>query len=309
MSDYDNPWKDALDRWFAEFVAFFFPAVHNRIDWTRRWQSLDAEFRQVVRDAELGKRLADKLVNVWLRDGSEATLLIHVEVQAWTQSDFARRMFVYHYRIFDRYNRQVVSLAVLADDRDDWRPNRFGYELGGCSMEFVFPIAKLLDYEAEREMLEASDNPFAIVTLAHLATRQTQHDAETRHAWKLRLVRRLYQRGLSRDDVLQLFNVIDWMMDLPPALEQLFKQEAEEIEREGHMPYVTSIERLARQEGKAEGNAEMLLRALQRHFKADVPEAIVTRIHATTDPVLLDHWLDLIYDTDNFDEFQQKMLS
>ncbi|MGH7172904.1 MAG: transposase [Gemmataceae bacterium] len=313
MSDYDNPWKDALDRWFEAFLAFFFPDAHRRIDWSRGWLSLDAELRQVVRDAELGKRLADKLVRVWLRDGREVCLLIHVEVQGWPEEDFARRMFVYHYRIFDRYNQQVISLAVLADDRRDWRPDHFGYDLAGCRLTFAFPIVKLLDFAAQRPLLEASDNPFAIVVLAHLATRQTHHDPASRHAWKVRLLRGLYERGLSRDDVLQLFNLIDWMMDLPPALEQLFKQEAEDIERENHMRYVTSIERLARQEGKAEGKAEgqaeMLLRALARRFQPTVPEEIVARIRAATDLALLDRWFDLVYDTGTLDEFQQRMQS
>ncbi|HEY7158381.1 MAG TPA: hypothetical protein VH575_30835 [Gemmataceae bacterium] len=210
---------------------------------------------------------------------------------------------------------------MLADDRADWRPNHFGYDLAGCRMEFTFPTVKLLDLAGRREVLEASDNPFATVVLAHLATRETQHDAESRHSWKLRLVRRLYERGLRRDDVLQLFNVIDWMMNLPPALEQLFKQEAEEIEREKRMPYVTSIERLAREEGKAEGKAEgkvegkaegkadMLRRALQRRFPMPVPEEIADRIQATTDPALLDRWFDLAFDSNSLEEFQQKMLS
>src|SRR5690348_8566281 len=120
MSDYDNPWKDALDRWFDAFLAFFFPEVHRRIDWGRGWVSLDAELRQLVRDAELGKRLADKLVQVWLLNGREIRLLIHTEVQARTEDDFAQRMYVYHYRISDRYNQQVISLEVLADERPDW---------------------------------------------------------------------------------------------------------------------------------------------------------------------------------------------
>lgn len=33
-------------------------------------------------------------------------------------------MFVYNYRIFDRYDRPVASLAVLADDDPGWRPPR-----------------------------------------------------------------------------------------------------------------------------------------------------------------------------------------
>jgi hypothetical protein len=117
---YDETWKEAMDLWFEPFVAFFFPQVHRDIDWSRGWQSLDAELRQVVPDAEFGVKRADKLVRVWRRDGAEAWLLIHIEVQSQYEADFAQRMFVYHYRIFDRYNRQVVSLIVLADDRPNW---------------------------------------------------------------------------------------------------------------------------------------------------------------------------------------------
>jgi len=37
--------------------------------------------RQVVRDADMGKRLADVLVKVWRKDRQESWLLIHLEVQ------------------------------------------------------------------------------------------------------------------------------------------------------------------------------------------------------------------------------------
>jgi hypothetical protein len=59
----------------------------------------------VVRDAELGRRLADKLAQVWLRDGADAWVLVHVEVQGQEERAFAKRMFTYYYRILDRYDR------------------------------------------------------------------------------------------------------------------------------------------------------------------------------------------------------------
>jgi hypothetical protein len=40
----------------------------------------------VVRDAELGRRLADKLVKVWRRDGEEVWVLIHIEVQGQVEA-------------------------------------------------------------------------------------------------------------------------------------------------------------------------------------------------------------------------------
>jgi hypothetical protein len=63
--DYDSPWKDILETYLADFFAFFFPQIHAEIDWSRTPVFLDKELQQVVRDAELGRRLADKLVQVW----------------------------------------------------------------------------------------------------------------------------------------------------------------------------------------------------------------------------------------------------
>jgi len=65
MTDYDSPWKDLLNDYFEDFMAFFFPKAHADIDWSRGYESLDKELSQIVRDAELGKRLADKVVKVW----------------------------------------------------------------------------------------------------------------------------------------------------------------------------------------------------------------------------------------------------
>ena len=94
--------------------------------------------------------------------------MVHVEVQGQEEADFGRRMYVYNYRLFDRYNRTVVSLAVLADERAGWRPDRFGYSLWGCTVGFQFPVVKLLDYAADEAALEVNANPFAAVRAGSL---------------------------------------------------------------------------------------------------------------------------------------------
>ena len=43
------------------------------------------------------------------------------------QAEFAKRMFVYNYRIFDRYEKPVASLAVLADEHKQWKPSSYGF--------------------------------------------------------------------------------------------------------------------------------------------------------------------------------------
>jgi hypothetical protein len=243
-TDYDSPWKEALDSYFEAFLALLFPEAHIQIDWSRGFEPLDKEFQQVVREAELGRRYVDKLVKVWTKDGVECWVLVHVEVQTARDVEFAKRMYVYNYRIFDRYNRPVASLAVLADDDPNWRPDEFHNRLFGCEAGIRFRPVKLLDFAAHEPALEESTNPFAKVVLAHLKARQTHGDPGARHAWKIRLVRGLYERGFGAKDVRELFRVIDWMMDLPPALEEVFWQDVDNLQQERRMPFVTSIERV-----------------------------------------------------------------
>ncbi|MGK7876693.1 MAG: cytosolic protein, partial [Xenococcaceae cyanobacterium] len=211
-TEFDTPWKDILENYLEDFIAFFFPQAHREIQWSRGFEFLDKELQQVVRDAELGRRLVDKLVKIYRCDGEETWVLIHIEVQSQQETDFAQRMYVYHYRIYDRYRRSVASLAVLGDSSSKWRPNQFGYQLFCCDISFRFPVVKLLDYQQEWSGLEASRNPFATVVMVHLKALETRQNRKERKQWKLALTRRLYEQGYERQDVINLFGFIDWMM-------------------------------------------------------------------------------------------------
>lgn len=109
--DYDSPWKEAIERFFDEFMAFYFPDAHAQIDWSQPLVFLEQELRAVIRDAELGKRVVDKLARVTRRGGSEEWLYIHLEVQGQEQAEFDERMFVYHSRLFDRYRKPIAVLC------------------------------------------------------------------------------------------------------------------------------------------------------------------------------------------------------
>jgi hypothetical protein len=244
MTDYDSPWKEALAVFFQDFMAYFFPLAGAAIDWSRSYEVLDQELQQVIREADMGPRRVDLLVRVWLKDGQEEWILTHVEVQSQHDVDFAQRMFVYNYRLFDRYNQMAVSLAILGDDRPGWRPSSFEYYRWGCSLGFRFPVVKLLDYADQAARLEQDANPFALLVLAHLKTLETQQDAAQRRTWKFRLIRGLYERGFTQEQVRHLFRVLDWMMSLPAEQSRLFWREFQLYEREKQMPYIPREEQL-----------------------------------------------------------------
>ena len=208
-ADFDSPWKEALDLFFEAFLALLFPELYRVIDWSRGYDSLDKELQQVVRESEVGRRYVDKLVRVWTKDGQECWALVHVEVQTARDDDFPLRMYVYNYRIFDRYNKAVTSIAVLADEDPNWRPNEFRHSQFGCDVGIRFPIAKLLDIMADEAALECQLS----IRLRRSCWRHRgrvgdlAEDPESRQAsGNPRLAGGLYERGiLAAKDVRQLF--------------------------------------------------------------------------------------------------------
>ncbi|MGH2346358.1 MAG: Rpn family recombination-promoting nuclease/putative transposase [Chloroflexota bacterium] len=302
VADLDSPWKEAIEEYLPDCFALLFPAIAVAIDWQHPPEFLENELRQVMGDAELGPRRVDLLIRVRLRDGQDAWLLVHIEVQGQEEARFAQRMFVYFYRLFDRYARPVVSLAVLTDERPSWRPTTFALEQWGCTLHFSYPIVKLSDWRVRQTELAASDNPFATVVLAHLAAQDTRGDMSRRQRAKLDLARRLYQRGYGRERVLSLLRFIDWLLALPKEQEIAVRQEIRSWEEEQQMPYVTSFERLSRAEGveeglergmeeglergRLEGKREAVRGLVEARF-GTVPENLATRIE-TADAAALD---------------------
>lgn len=315
--NYDSPWKEILERFFPECLLFFFPDAHAAIDWSQGYTFMDKELQQVVRDAETGLRRVDKLVKVTLqKSGQEAWVLIHIEIQGDQEATFPRRMYIYNYRLFDKYDRRVASFAILTDDNPTWRPNQFGYDILGCRVQLDFPTTKLLDYESQWAVLEASPNPFAVVVMAHLQTRRTRQQAAARYEAKLGLAKRLYQRGYGRSEILELFRFIDWIMTLPPELEEQFMTDIVAYEEQERKPYVTSVERIASQrgleqgleEGLVLGRREMLLETLAARFGA-LPAEFVNLLEQIDDPQLLIGLQRPAITSDTLEAFEQAVLA
>ncbi len=59
MSDFDSPWKEALEQFFPAFLKFFFPQVHAAIDWSREYEALDTELQQIEGDRGIRRRCGD----------------------------------------------------------------------------------------------------------------------------------------------------------------------------------------------------------------------------------------------------------
>jgi hypothetical protein len=261
---YDGPWKNFVDEHLSQFIEFFVPDAYEEIDWAKKPVSLNTELRRLRRGTSVGDRRVDSLFEIYLKNGEAHRVLIHIEVQSTRDRDLPMRMFEYSYRAWDRHRQRVASIAILTDTGPRFRPYQFGWKLWGTEMGFRYPVIKLLDYKKQWAQLEGSRNVFAVATMAQLKAKATHHDPEARLAWKRKLMRMLYERRHSREEIVSLFHLIDWMLHLPKEQEIIFEADLESVEAELNMPYVSSFEKRAEARGEARGEERGLEKGLRQ---------------------------------------------
>jgi hypothetical protein len=303
MADYDSPFKEVLDKFFAVVVRFLMPKAHDDIDWTKDHESLETELRKVLPESEGGLKRVDKLVKVF-RKGSEDWAYLHVEAQMFPEDDFARRMYVYNNKAEEVYNSPIVSFAILGDERADWRPGRYHFELWGCTKAFTFPSVKLLKWRGKERRLEKDKSPFAVFVLAHLQALATKHDAEQRARWKERLMSNIALRELDNEDRREWLRLVDWLLELPRDRNLAIWQRVWALigEKEKTMPFVDYFqerEQLATQQGEERGEKRGekrgLLKGIQAMLRVRLPEqeeALIARVKQLDDPEVLGRVLD-----------------
>ena len=280
---FDEAWKQIIERFFPQFVRFFVPELHEAIDFQRPFTFLDKEMEQLGQQVLTGAKVVDKLAKVFLKDGGERWILIHIEIQGDKDKDFSLRMFRYFYRIFDRHGRQVISIAVLTEKASGTADGRYEQRAFGSGVEFHYLPFNLMDYE--REALEADENPMAMIVLAAQERERLRHQGD-RFNVKRYLIRRLYEKGYSRKEIVALFKFIDWVIRLNDAEEIRLWDEIQTLEEVNKMPYVTSVERIGMEKGLQQGaqleGQQMILDALDERF-GELPDTVSSAIHQIQD--------------------------
>ncbi len=126
----------------------------------------------------------------------------------------------------------------------------------------------------------------------------------------------------------ELFRLIDWMMVLPDQLEQDFRVEYKRFQEENQVPYITSIERLAKAEGREEGLEEGIEQGIEQGIErgsvqtaqeniitvletrfGEVPEIFRERINQIEDLATLRQLLIRGITIASFEDFEQEISS
>lgn len=250
-SDYDGAWKEALRRHLRDFIERCFAELAALINWDQEPQWLDKEMSQIIGQSGRRNREVDLLFKVELKNGGEQWILCHLEIQTSRETGFEFRIGLYNAGLKWLFRQNVLTLVILADLDPNWRPVEDRFELGGFGTHTWFPICKVLD----RIEGDWAHDPSLVsqVARAQIAALRTSSDPEARFNAKTQLVRNLYDLGYDASDVREIFRLIDWMMHLRPDLSRRFRNELNDFEKERNMPYVTSVERIAKEEGLEQG--------------------------------------------------------
>jgi hypothetical protein len=90
-------------------------------------------------------------------------------------------------------------------------------------------------------------------------------------------MRMLYERQQSREEIVSLFHLIDWMLHLPEKHEIIFEADLESVKAEPNMPYVSSFEKRALDRGEAIGEARGEERGLEKGLRQSLESLLELR--------------------------------
>ena len=220
--DYDSHWKEIISEFFEDFTAFFLPEMHKKIDFAKPIEFLEQELLDIFKTKYKGKRINDKLVKVYLKDGSEKWLLEHIEVQGAFEKGFAERMFLYYSLIYTKYEiKEITAIAIFTHSKIPKVYNHFTHTVFGTTISYKFNAYKIIE-QSEEELLQ-DENPFALVVLANLYVLYTSKNFEERLAQKEKLFEIAKNKGFDEKKLIRLLIFVRNLMILPEDLEFEFQ--------------------------------------------------------------------------------------
>ena len=288
--DYDGFWKDLIERFFGPFLSRALPELYADADLSQDPRFLDKEFRDLLQTSDLelhrSPRFADYLLDVPLKSGGDAWVLLHIEVQGSGGGDLPFRMAHYRSMIFDHYLREPVALALLTGSRPQGEARIYESSLYGTSIRYCY---NCLDISVlnEGELLD-SDNPFDLALCAAKRAVLSRGKEHQKYRYLRELTHLLFRKGWPLGDRRDLLLFLARIIALDDeTLRCEFTTMLREMGGEDEMPVVTFIEKYYRdlyldegmkkglEEGLERGLEEGLERGLERGLEKGRHEAML----------------------------------
>ena len=180
-------------------------------------------------------------------------------------------MFVYYYRLFERFGVPITALAIFTNNNPNYHPKSYVTEFMGTEHIYKFNTFKLLDYE-EQELMQPG-NPFSFVMqVAHGAVGKIRQENDLLD-WKVTLFKKLLEAGIDKPQIKALINFIKQYVRFDnTALNDKFDVVVSTFynKNKSQMGVVEIIQEEYRKEGKKEGLKEGIDKMIIALLEQDV---------------------------------------
>jgi hypothetical protein len=257
LIDHDRLFKELLSTFFEEFIMLFFPNAYEEIDF-HNFRFLSEEIVTDVTEGE--KYRLDLLVETKLK-GEDGLIVIHVESQAQYQHNFNERMFIYFGRLFEKYRRKILPIAIFSHDLKRKEPDSFSMDFPFLSvLDFRF-LTIQLKKENWRNYLR-QDNPVAAALLSKMGYTERE-----KTELKVEFLFMLLRLKLDPAKQILIMGFFDTYLQLTEEEEQKVIVEVRAMsakEADKVMEIINSYERRGRELGKEEGKLEAIRTVAKR---------------------------------------------
>ncbi|PRX67108.1 putative transposase/invertase (TIGR01784 family) [Cohnella sp. SGD-V74] len=192
------------------------------------------------------------------RQEDKTLIIIHLEPQSYYQEDFPERMFLYSSKLYEKYRRRILPIAVFSHTRQEKEPNRFGWS---------FPFLKVMNFRYYSLQLRKkgwrrfvrTDNPVAAALLSSMGYNKKQRVAVKFEF--LRMVTRL-RLDPARMKLLTVFFETYLQLTTSENEQLLKKIDRTNLKEEvAMMEWMTSWEKMGLEKGLKQGREEGVLKS------------------------------------------------
>ena len=295
---HDQLFKALLEKFFRDFLELFFPKVAERLD----FETLVFLDKELFADLPQGPtREVDVVARLETHEGEPGIVLVHVEVQARPEKDFARRMFEYSAMLWLRDRAPIFPVVLYLQGgkgltEDEYQVSLFGREF----FRFRYASVGLARLRAE-EYVEMG--PLG-ATLAALMDWRKDADPVVLEA---DMQRRVAESGLDDLRKFLLLDVIETYSKLSEEerarFERLVSRKEYRTMQEVKETWSDRMRQEGRQAGLIEGKRETLLRQLAVKFGPLSPETIA-KVNAVPTAAELDACAERLVAAESLDEMR-----
>ena len=109
-TDHDRLFKELIQTFFEEFIEGFFPEIYPQINFS----SVKFLEQEVFTDIVKGERRKIDILAETSFQGTSQLILIHIEPQSTYQKEFNERMFIYCSRLYEKYRKPILPIAIFS---------------------------------------------------------------------------------------------------------------------------------------------------------------------------------------------------